>query len=143
MPIFVEHWGEGNFQFYPIFNIGGMYLDHDFFRISKLSEDQKEKSSPKIEEFFSPISSKDQKKVQRPSSAQIQTIIKLLGGMRMQTTVKSLGGCSQIIGGDIFPLSPPGFGTPGARFEKLLELFSLKNLQPNIGEEQKKRSSSS
>ena len=30
-----------NLQFYPIFNIGGMNFDHNFFRVSKLSEDQK------------------------------------------------------------------------------------------------------
>ena len=30
-----------NLQFCPIFNFGGMKLDHDFFHVSKLSEDQK------------------------------------------------------------------------------------------------------
>ena len=38
--IFVKHWGD-NLQFYPIFNIGGMNLDHDFVQVWKFSEDQK------------------------------------------------------------------------------------------------------
>ena len=44
VPIFVKHW-VGYFailpQFCPIFNIGGMNLDHDFVQVSKLSEDPK------------------------------------------------------------------------------------------------------
>ena len=64
--MFVKHWG-GHFailpQFYPIFNIGRMNLDHDLFQVSKLSEDQKKSSSPNIEELFSRNLSKDQKKV--------------------------------------------------------------------------------
>ena len=100
-----------------------MKLDHDFFHVIKLSEDQKQKSSPKNEEFLSPNFSKDQKKssprnekflspnssedkkkalhreprseeflfpilsedqknVQTSSSAQMQTLVKLLGGCR-------------------------------------------------------------
>ena len=38
-----------------------MNLDHYFFQVSKLSEEQK-RSSPKMEHFFSPNSGKDQKK---------------------------------------------------------------------------------
>ena len=34
-----------------------MNLDHDFFQVSKLSENQKQRSSPKMEHFFSPNSS--------------------------------------------------------------------------------------
>ena len=64
--------------FCPSLNIGGMKLDH-FFHASKSSEDQKKKSSPKLEEFLSPKLSEDQKKVQRSSSSQMQTIVKLLG----------------------------------------------------------------
>ena len=40
VPIYAKHWGD-NLQFYPSFNIGGMKLDHDFFHVSKLSEDKK------------------------------------------------------------------------------------------------------
>ena len=86
-------------QFYPNFNIGGMNPDHDFFQVSKLSEDQKmehffpefrwrpkKRSSPKMERFFSPNSGKD-----------------------LRTDAHQ----SQIIGGDISPPPPPpGFGTP-------------------------------
>ena len=31
-----------------------MNLDHDFVQVSKLNEDQKKRSSPKMEHFFSP-----------------------------------------------------------------------------------------
>ena len=54
--IFVEHWG-GEFailaQFFPIFNIGGMNLDHDLFQVSKLSENQKKKVFTKNGTLFS------------------------------------------------------------------------------------------
>ena len=35
-----------------------MNLDHDFVQVSKLGEDQKKRSSPKMEHFFSPNSSR-------------------------------------------------------------------------------------
>ena len=60
--------GGDNLQFYPKFalfsTLGGMNLDHDFFffQVSKLSEDQKKMSSPKVEHFFSPNSGEDQYK---------------------------------------------------------------------------------
>ena len=44
VPIFAEHWGEGNCNFTPIlpyFHHWGMNLDHDFVQVSKLNEDQK------------------------------------------------------------------------------------------------------
>ena len=45
---------------FPIFNIGGMNFDQDFFQVSKLSEDLKKKrSSPEMEHFFSPNSCTD------------------------------------------------------------------------------------
>ena len=57
--------GGDNFQFYPNFalfsTLGGMNFDHDFVQVSKLSEDQKKKSSPKME-HFSPNSGEDRKK---------------------------------------------------------------------------------
>ena len=49
----------------------------------------------------------------------MQTVVKLLERMQMQTIVKLLGGCSQIIGENIFPPSPPpspGFGTPAYKY---------------------------
>ena len=50
--IFVEHWGN-NLQLYPNFalfsTLQGMNLDHDFFQVSKLSEEQKKRSLPKME----------------------------------------------------------------------------------------------
>ena len=58
-------------------------------------EDQKKRSSPKMEHFFP--------RIQVDTYAQIH--------MQMQTILKQLGGYSQTIGGYI-PLIPPGFGTP-------------------------------
>ena len=55
MQIFVEHWGD-NLQFFPNFalfsTLGEMNLDHGFFQVCKVSEDQKKRSSPKLEDFF-------------------------------------------------------------------------------------------
>ena len=107
MPIYVEHWGD-NLQFYPNFplfsTLGGDETrpkkrsspKNEEFLYPNLSEDQKKRSSPKLKEFLSPKSRENKKNVQTLSSAQIQTL------------VKSLGGCSQIIGGII----SPGFRHP-------------------------------
>ena len=58
--IFVQHWGY-NLQFYPNFalflTLKGMNLDHDFFQVSKLSQDQR------MEHFFPGIQVKTKKKV--------------------------------------------------------------------------------
>ena len=87
-------------QFCPIFNIGGMNLDHDFDQVSKLSEDRKKRSSLKMEHF--PNSGEVQKKglhqkwnsffprIQVDTYAQMHTRVKLLGG----DTVKLLGDIS-------------------------------------------------
>ena len=45
---YIQHWG--------------MNVDHEFFQVSKLSEDQKKRSSPKIEQFFPRIQVKTKKK---------------------------------------------------------------------------------
>ena len=100
-------------QFYPNFalfsTLGGMNLDHDFFQVSKLSEDQKKNGlhqtwnkvktkkkrfSPQMEHFFSPNLSRDL----RSDAHQSQ----IIGGDADEDH-------TQIIGGDI---SSPGFGTP-------------------------------
>ena len=55
VPIFVEHWGVQFAifpQFFPIVNIGGMNLNHDFVQMSKLSEDQKIGLHQKYNTFF-------------------------------------------------------------------------------------------
>ena len=110
VPIFVEQWGD-NFQFYPNFTLfstfGGMNLDHDFFQVSKLAEDQKKGLHENFKEFFFPNSNEDQKKDLQQNfrsfssnssdADQIQVI-------HVQTRVKLLGGY-------ISPI-PPGFGTP-------------------------------
>ena len=93
--------GWDNLQFYPNFSLfstlRGMNLDHNFFQVYKLSEgqkkvftkigrvffpnsseDQKKRSSPKLEKFFSPTWSV----ADRLQVIQIQTRVKLLGGMQ-------------------------------------------------------------
>ena len=64
--IFVEHWGGDNLQFYPNFalfsTLGGMNLDHDFFKVSKLSEEQTKNVFTKNGTIFSSNSGEDQKK---------------------------------------------------------------------------------
>ena len=102
VPIFVEHWGD-NLQFYPNFahfsTLGGMNLDHDFFQVSKLSEDQKKGLHQNWKSFFPEF------KCCRPtlsdSDADQGHIIE--GDADVDH--------SQIIGG-IYPPSLPGFGTP-------------------------------
>ena len=107
MQIFFEHWGGDNLQFYPNFalfsTLGGMNLDHDFFQVSKLSEDQKKKIFTKNGTLFS--------RIQVETCAQMHTRVKLLEGMQMKTILKLLGEYSQIIGGDISPI-PLGFRHP-------------------------------
>ena len=75
-----------------------MNLDHDFFQVSKLSEDQK------MEHFFP--------RFQVKTFAQMHTRFKLLGGMLMKTILKLLGGDTvKLLGGYIPPI-PPGFCPP-------------------------------
>ena len=78
-----------------------MNLDHNFFQESKLSADQKKRSSPKLQEVFSSNSS--------DSHADHSQIIGVDANVDF----------SQIIGGDavkllggIYSTIPPGFGTP-------------------------------
>ena len=80
-----------------------MNLDHDFFQVSKLSEDQKKRSSPKERKLCSPNSSGDL----RSNAHQSQ----IIGGMQVQTILKLLGEI-QSNWGDISPHPPLGFGTP-------------------------------
>ena len=82
-----------------------MNLDHDFFQGSKLSEDQKIRSSPKEGKLCSPNCSGDL----RPNAQQSQ----IIGGMQMQTILKLLGEIQSNYWGDIYPHPlPPGFHTP-------------------------------
>ena len=57
-------------------------------------EDQKKRSSPKMEHFFPWI--------QVDTYAQMHTRVKLLGGMQMYTILKLLGGTVKLLGG-IYP----------------------------------------
>ena len=119
--------GGDNLQFYPNFalflTLGGMNLDHDFVQVSKLSEDPKKRSSPKMEHFFSPNSGEDQKKkdlhqkrntffprIQADTYAQMHTRVKLFGRMQMYSipySTQTIGGIQPNYWGDISP--PPGF----------------------------------
>ena len=80
-----------------------MNLDHNFFQVSKLSEDQKKRSSPKERKLCFPNSSGDL----RSNAHQSQ----IIGGMQVQTILKLLGEI-QSNWGDISPHPPLGFGTP-------------------------------
>ena len=95
--------GGNNLQFYPNFvlfsTLGGMKLDHYFFHESKSIEDQKKAFTETWRVFVSKIKWRPKNKVQRSTSVQMQTIVKLLGGMQ-----------SNYWGGYVRPI-PPGFGT--------------------------------
>ena len=111
-----------------------MDLDHDFFQVSKLSEDQflgeRIKRRPK-KKNFSPNSGEDHKKKQKKkkvftkngtffSRIQVETCtrmhtgIKLLERLRMKTILKLWGVIRPNYWGDI---SPPGFGPPAHGYE--------------------------
>ena len=91
-----------NLQFYPNFalfsTLGGMNLDHDVVQVSKLSGDQKKRSSPKTEHFFSPNSGEDQKKnkKQKRSSPKMEHFFPPNSSGHLRSDVHQ----SQIIGGD-------------------------------------------
>ena len=82
-----------------------MNLDHDFFQVSKLSEDQKIRSSPKEGKLCSPNCRGDL----RSNAHQSQ----IFWGDADADYTQIIGGYSQIIGGCISPFPPPsGFDTP-------------------------------
>ena len=81
-----------------------MNLDHDFFQVSKSSEDQKKKVFTKNGTLFSPISGGDLRSDAHRSQ--------IFGGDADEDRI-------HIIGGDISPI-PPGFGTP-ARLDSKFE----------------------
>ena len=80
--------GGDNLQFYPNFalfsTLRGINLEHDFYQVSKLSEDQKIRYSPKEGKLCSPNCSGDLRSNAHQSQIigemQLQTILKLLGG---------------------------------------------------------------
>ena len=80
-----------------------MNLDHNFFQVSKLSEDQqKKRSSPKMEDFFP--------RIQVKTCAQMQTRVKLLGGDADVDHAQIIGGIqSNYWGGYIPRVSAPLF----------------------------------
>ena len=81
-----------------------MNLDHDFFQVSKLSEDQKIRSSQKEGKLCFPNCSGDL----RSNALQNQ----IIRGMQIQTILKLLGEIqSNYWGGYISPSPPSGFDT--------------------------------
>ena len=80
-----------------------MNLDHDFFQVSKLSEDQKKGLHLKKENFVPQILVE--------TCAQMHTKVKLLGGCRCRLYSNYWGRYSQI-GGIYLPIPPLGFGSP-------------------------------
>ena len=95
-------------QFYPNFalfsTLGGMNLDHDFFQVSKLSEDQKIRSSQKGK-LCSPNCSGDL----RSNALQNQ----IIGGDADPEYTQIIGGDTvKLLGGIYIPIPPSGFDTP-------------------------------
>ena len=89
-----------------------MNLDHDFFLVSKSSEDQKKRSSPKMDHVFSPNSSGDL----RSGAHQSQ----IIGRNADEDHTQISGGDTVKLLEGYIPSSPPGFGTPaGNSFESL------------------------
>ena len=77
-----------------------MNLDHESVQVSKLNETEKRKrSSPKMEHFFP--------RIEVDTYAQMQTVVKLLGG------------------GDISLIPPAGLGSPVSRGERVITLNLL------------------
>ena len=103
--------GGYNLQFY--FNIGGDEPRPRFLLLFRCGNLVKTKRKMQTEHFFFPNSGEDQKK---RSSARMEhffskfslscTLIQIIGGMQVWTILKLLGGYSQIIVG-IYPLLPP------------------------------------
>ena len=90
----------GNFTLFS--TLRGMNLEHDFFQVSKVSEDQKKKIFTTLEEFFSPNSSV----ADRLQVIQMQTRVKLLGGDADVDHSQIIGGCAVKLLGRICPPSP-------------------------------------
>ena len=72
-----------------------MNLDHDFFQVSKSSEDQTKKVFTKTGTLFSPNSSGDLRSDAHRSQ--------IFGGMQMKTILKLLGRIQSSYWGDISP----------------------------------------
>ena len=75
-----------------------MNLDHDFFQVSKLSEDKKKGLHQKKKNFVPQILVE--------TCAQMHTKVKFIGGMQMQTILKLLGGIHSHYWGNISPIHP-------------------------------------
>ena len=122
-------------QFYPNFapfsTLGGMNLNHNFFQASKLSEDQKKIGlHQKWNHFSSPNSAEDQKKRSSPKMEHF-----FRGNLGSDAHQSQIFGedadedHTQIIGGDtvkllegIYPLIPPGFRHPCLNYFKFMQL---------------------
>ena len=106
-----------------------MNLDHDFFQVSKLSEDQKNGT------LFSPNSGEDQNKkkglyqkwstffplMQVETCTQMHARVNLLEGMQMKTILKLWGDTVKLLGGYI----PPGLGTPADTYAMAIGLLNI------------------
>ena len=72
-----------------------MNLDHDFVQVSKLSEDQKKRFSPKMEHFFPQIKVKTKKKKRKRSSPKMEHFFSSNSSGHLRSDAHQ----SQIIGG--------------------------------------------
>ena len=119
--------GGDNLQFYPNFalfsTLGWMNLNHDFFQVSKLSEDQKKRSSPKPERFiknrtiFIP-------RIHVETCAQTHTSVKFLEGIEKKAILKLLGGIKSNYWGWYIP-HPPRVSAPLAALKVSFRLQFL------------------
>ena len=119
--------GRYNLQFYPNFSLfstlGGMNLDHNFFQVGKLSEEQKKKDfHQKWNTFFPRIQVKTKKTSLHPRNGTLFfPEVKYRPALRCTPESNYWRGCrcrpySNYWGGGTIKLLreyiPPGFGTP-------------------------------
>ena len=100
-----------------------MNLDHDFVQVSKLGEDQKKRSSPKLKHFFWPNSGEDQKK--RSSPRMEHFFSRILGRPGLDAHQSQIIGRDtvKLFGGYIFPrISAPLLTTKCRRDANLQNL---------------------
>ena len=126
-----------------------MNLDRHCFQVRKLSEDQKKRSLPKIQDFFSPNLSEDKKKQRSLPKIQecfsrtlVKTKKRSKHHLALRCRVESnyweecrwkqwsnyLGGMQSNYWGIYPPIPPSGFGTPGYRYIAINVTYLLQKL---------------
>ena len=89
-----------------------MNLDHDFLQGEQIKWRKQKRSSPKVEDFFSPNLGEDQNKKGLHQKWSTFSRILVETCAQMHTRVKVLGGCRCWPSSNYWrDISPPGFGT--------------------------------